>query len=291
MAYSDTSGVFEHSVDTNLELRDRVLLVVNDHYRTNSSVLGATHIVERLGLEMNDENVRAVGTALRSLLSRGALSGIDPKTGPDSLPKIIVMGMTSRGEEMAEGLAGSGGVTAEFLLAEAKFVVEKKIAAIKDLEAKASAQLYVVGIGLGLLSIFGTSQPQFGSGFVPLVFGGAGVLLVALVLNLICVSLGRVDDLPQMDIYDASLFVRDKTIKARVSLSLTESYIEVSNELTVLGRRKGDIQRAATAAATLGVVALTLNYGWAALHRDTSLESFRLNCQELHFIKCEELEK
>jgi hypothetical protein len=118
-----------------------VLLVVNDHYRTNSSVLGATHIAERLGLEMNDENLLAVGTALRSLLSRGALSGIDPKTAPDSLPKIIVMGMTSRGEEMAEGLAGSGGVTAEFLLAEAKFVVEKKIAAIKDLEAKASAQL------------------------------------------------------------------------------------------------------------------------------------------------------
>ena len=49
--------------------------------------------------------------------------------------------------------------------------------------------------------------------------------------------------------------------------------------------------RAATVAATLGVVALALNYGWAALHRDVSLESFRLSCQEAHFSKCEDLVK
>ena len=277
-------------MNANLELRDRVLLAVSEHYRKSSSVLSPTHIAERLGLEINDESILAIGTALRSLLNRGALSGIDPNSQGDTMPKIIVMGMTSRGEEMAEGLTGSG-VTADFLLTEAKFVVAKKIDSVKDFESKASTQLGVVGIMLGLFSIFGTSQAQLGVAFVPLLIGGVAILLVAIALNLITVLVGRVDDLPQMDIYDASLIVRDKTIKARVSMSLAESYLTLSSELTALGRRKGRMLRAATAAATLGVVALALNYGWAALHRDVSLESFRVSCQEAHFSKCEDLVK
>ena len=275
-------------METNLELRDRVLLVVNEHYRTRSSVLASTHIAERLGLEINDENLMAVATALRSLLTRGALSGIDPKTPADSLPKIIVMGVTSRGEEMAEGLTGAG-TTSEFLLAEAKFVVEKKIDSIKAIESKASAQLCIVGIGLGLFSIFGASQTQVVAGFVPVIVGGAAVLIVAIVLDLLCVSTGLVDDLPQLDTYNTHLIVRDKTIKARVSLSLTESYLELASDLTALGRTKGRMQRAATIAVMLGVVALTLNYGWAALHREASAASFRLNCHGARLVTCEEI--
>ncbi len=277
-------------MNANLELRDRVLLAVHEHYRTRSSVLGSTHIAERLGLEINDDNMFAIGMALRSLLSKGALSGIDPGSQGDTMPKIVVMGMTSRGEEMAEGLTGSG-VTADFLLAEAKFVVEKKIDSVKDVESKASTQLGIVGIMLGLFSISGTSQAQLGAAFVPLFLGGVAVLLVAIGLNLTTVLVGRVDDLPQMDIYDASLIVRDKTIKARVSMSLAESYLALSSELAALGRRKGRMQRAATVAATLGVIALALNYGWVALHRDVSLESFRASCEEAHLRKCEDLVK
>ena len=211
-------------MNANLELRDRVLLAVSEHYQKSTSVLSSSHIAERLGLENSDDNIHAIGMALRSLLNRGALSGIDPNSQADTTPKIIVMGMTSRGEEMAEGLTGSG-VTADFLLSEAKFVVEKKIDSVKDYESKASTQLGIVGIMLGLFSIFGTSRPQLGVAFLPLLIGGLGSLLVAIALNLITVLAGRVDELPQMDIYDASLFVRDKTIKARVSMSLAESAV------------------------------------------------------------------
>jgi len=156
--------------------------------------------------------------------------------------------------------------TADFLLAEAKYLVAQKIDAIKTTEGKASAQLGIVGGGIGLISIFGGSQPVVTSGRTSFIIVGAFLLLGSIGFNVLCIALGRTDVLPAIDVYNSEDIARRPEMKPRISTSLTEGYADYSSDLGALSRTKGRLQKVATVSFMAGALALGLNYVVVAVH-------------------------
>jgi hypothetical protein len=157
--------------------------------------------------------------------------------------------------------------TADFLLAESKYLVAQKIDAIKTSEAKAAAQLGIVGGGIGLLAIFGPAQSTNLPGLTTALICGAVMLFLSIAVNLLCISLGRTDVLPSIDVYNLEKTARLPEMKARISVSLTEGYVDYSSELTGASRTKGRLQKIASFFFVLGVLSLAINYGIKAAHQ------------------------
>ena len=98
--------------------------------------------------------------------------------------------------------------TADFLLSESKYLVLSKIDAIKSTEAKANAQLSIVGGGIGLLSVFGANQSSILPGSISIVIVAAVLLFVSIGFNVVCITIGRTDVLPGIDVYNSEATAR-----------------------------------------------------------------------------------
>ncbi len=155
----------------------------------------------------------------------------------------------------------------DFLLAEAKYLVAGKLDSIKNSELKASSQLAIVGGGVGLLSVFGANQAPIIHGLKDLIIFGACLLLGSIIVNVICIAIGSTDALPNIDVYNSEEVNAMAELKARISVSLTEGYLDYATELGALSRRKGRLQKVATYGFMGGVICLVVNYGVAALNQ------------------------
>jgi hypothetical protein len=155
---------------------------------------------------------------------------------------------------------------ADLLLAEAKYVIGQRLDTIKTLEGKAATQLGIVGSGIGLLSVFGATQSAPALAHPAEILAAAAFLLLSIACNLTCISIGRTDVLPSLDVYNSEELVKSAEMKGRVSTSLTEGYLDLSNDLLRDSRTKGRLQQIATVCFLGGVLVLALNYVLVALH-------------------------
>lgn len=157
---------------------------------------------------------------------------------------------------------------AELLLREARYLIDSKIALIKDSDTKAALQVTIFG-GLGLLSILGASESA-------MITGGAEWLLVTAVAlmftgaiaDLVCLMRGYryTSEMPRIDVYNSPGVLGSPKMQARVTSSLIEGYVEYSHSLTAVSARKSRLFRVATVCFVLGVAFLLVNAFWAQSH-------------------------
>jgi hypothetical protein len=163
-----------------------------------------------------------------------------------------------------EFFAFSDATTSDWLLGEAKSLCAQKIDAIKAYEAKATTQFSIVGSGIGVLTVVGGADLHRIPGQLWLVAVSAFLLFCSLAANIVCITRGRIDALPYVDVYNYFKTLRDPRMKARAQYSLIEGYVTVSNDLAATCLRKQRMLAVATTAFVLGLAVVVGNYFGAA---------------------------
>jgi hypothetical protein len=165
---------------------------------------------------------------------------------------------TKRAERLVEQYPGlKDDTVTSLLLSEAKELAKSKADGIKSLEAKAAAQVGLIGAGIGLLSFVGKSV---GTLHFTAQLGAALALLFASILgNAISLWPARYSP-PSIEVYNSLETCQNATLKAPVSLELTEAYLRYDRNLQAISIIKGRWQGVATVLFILGVLMLLLNF-------------------------------
>jgi len=159
---------------------------------------------------------------------------------------------------------------AEFLLREVRYLIDSKIALIKDSDTKATLQVTIFGGGLGLLSILGASESAMITGGVRwLLVTAVALIFTGAIADLVCLMRGYryTSEMPRTDVYNSPGILGNPKMQARVASSLLEGYSEYSHNLTAVSARKSRLVKVATVCLVLGVVFLLINAFWAQSHR------------------------
>lgn len=158
---------------------------------------------------------------------------------------------------------------AELLLREVRYLVDAKVALIKDTDTKASLQVTIFGGGLGVLSVLGASQSvTIAAGAQWLLILAVALILLGAIADLVCLMRGYryTSEMPRTDVYNSQGVLGNPKMQARVASSLIEGYIEYSHNLTAVSVRKSRLLQVATVCFVLGVMFLLTNAIWAQSH-------------------------
>jgi len=144
------------------------------------------------------------------------------------------------------------------LLSEAKELAKSKVDGIRALEVRATAQIGLIAVGIGLLS-FVVPKTVGNVQLTPWLGITLALLFASILANAICLRPARYRP-PSVEVYNSLETCEIASLKAPIMLELTEGFLVYNRKLQVVIVKKGRWQGLATVLLIVGIFTLLLNY-------------------------------